>query len=134
MPLSLRRPRIVLSNDLFILCVVNPVARFFFFFNCYFNVSQGKDVMAMKAVVGEEALSLEDHLFLNFVEKFEAKFVSQGPYQVLFFFFFCVVFLCFYLLSFDVGPLNGRWLFSPVSSVLLVPVHPVKRFLAFARV
>lgn len=36
----------------------------------------------MKAVVGEEALSLEDHLFLNFVEKFEAKFVSQGPYQV----------------------------------------------------
>ncbi|CAN0412216.1 unnamed protein product, partial [Laminaria digitata] len=38
--------------------------------------------MAMKAVVGEEALSLEDHLFLNFVEKFEAKFVSQGPYQV----------------------------------------------------
>ena len=43
---------------------------------------QGKDVLAMKAVVGEEALSLEDHLFLNFVEKFEAKFVSQGPYQV----------------------------------------------------
>lgn len=38
----------------------------------------------MKAVVGEEALSLEDHLFLNFVEKFEAKFVSQGPYQVRF--------------------------------------------------
>lgn len=45
-------------------------------------VAQGKDVMAMKAVVGEEALSLEDHLFLNFVEKFESKFVSQGPYQV----------------------------------------------------
>ena len=45
-------------------------------------LQQGKDVMAMKAVVGEEALSLEDHLFLNFVEKFEAKFVSQGPYQV----------------------------------------------------
>jgi V-type H+-transporting ATPase subunit B len=43
--------------------------------------AQGKDVLAMKAVVGEEALSLEDHLFLNFVEKFEGKFVSQGPYQ-----------------------------------------------------
>lgn len=43
---------------------------------------QGKDVLAMKAVVGEEALSLEDHLFLNFVDKFETKFVSQGPYQV----------------------------------------------------
>ncbi|CAM9631502.1 unnamed protein product [Scytosiphon promiscuus] len=47
----------------------------------YAMYAQGKDVMAMKAVVGEEALSLEDHLFLNFVEKFEAKFVSQGPYQ-----------------------------------------------------
>ncbi len=35
----------------------------------------------MQAVVGEEALSLEDHLFLNFVEKFEAKFVNQGPYE-----------------------------------------------------
>eukprot|EP00904_Undaria_pinnatifida_P000467 jgi/Undpi1/10420/HiC_scaffold_29.g12870.m1 len=40
----------------------------------YAMYAQGKDVMAMKAVVGEEALSLEDHLFLNFVEKFEAKF------------------------------------------------------------
>ncbi len=35
----------------------------------------------MQAVVGEEALSLEDHLFLNFVEKFEEKFVNQGPYE-----------------------------------------------------
>lgn len=51
-------------------------------FVLFFSAVQGKDVMAMKAVVGEEALSLEDHLFLNFVEKFEAKFVSQGPYQV----------------------------------------------------
>ena len=47
----------------------------------YAMYAQGKDVLAMKAVVGEEALSLEDHLFLNFVEKFEGKFVSQGPYQ-----------------------------------------------------
>ena len=37
--------------------------------------------MAMKAVVGEEALSLEDHLYLNFLEKFESKFIAQGPYQ-----------------------------------------------------
>ncbi len=35
----------------------------------------------MQAVIGEEALSLEDHLFLNFVEKFEDKFVNQGPYE-----------------------------------------------------
>jgi V-type H+-transporting ATPase subunit B len=37
------------------------------------------DVMAMKAVVGEEALSMEDHLYLSFFERFEGKFVSQGP-------------------------------------------------------
>jgi V-type H+-transporting ATPase subunit B len=47
----------------------------------YAMYAQGRDVLALKAVVGEEALSLEDHLFLNFVEKFEKKFVSQGPYQ-----------------------------------------------------
>merc|ERR1719245_898821 len=45
---------------------------------CY---AMGKDVMAMKAVVGEEALSMEDHLYLAFLERFEGKFVSQGPYQ-----------------------------------------------------
>merc|ERR1712083_84067 len=45
---------------------------------CY---AMGKDVMAMKAVVGEEALSMEDHLYLSFLERFEGKFVSQGPYQ-----------------------------------------------------
>ncbi len=35
----------------------------------------------VQAVVGEEALSLEDHLFLKFVENFESKFVSQGAYE-----------------------------------------------------
>eukprot|EP01010_Urceolus_cornutus_P002211 NODE_281_length_1852_cov_1373.740433_g228_i0.p1 GENE.NODE_281_length_1852_cov_1373.740433_g228_i0~~NODE_281_length_1852_cov_1373.740433_g228_i0.p1 ORF type:complete len:487 (-),score=121.99 NODE_281_length_1852_cov_1373.740433_g228_i0:314-1774(-) len=38
----------------------------------------GKDVMAMKAVVGEEALSREDLLYLEFLEKFEAQFLRQG--------------------------------------------------------
>merc|ERR1712227_414829 len=47
----------------------------------YANYALGKDVMAMKAVVGEEALSLEDHLYLSFLERFEGKFISQGPYQ-----------------------------------------------------
>merc|ERR1719326_1029684 len=47
----------------------------------YSNYAQGKDVMAMKAVVGEEALSSEDHLYLEFLEKFEGKFVSQGRYE-----------------------------------------------------
>eukprot|EP01012_Entosiphon_sulcatum_P011576 TRINITY_DN1707_c0_g1_i1.p1 TRINITY_DN1707_c0_g1~~TRINITY_DN1707_c0_g1_i1.p1 ORF type:complete len:506 (-),score=142.41 TRINITY_DN1707_c0_g1_i1:216-1661(-) len=38
----------------------------------------GKDVMAMKAVVGEEALSREDLLYLEFLEKFEGQFLRQG--------------------------------------------------------
>lgn len=81
----------------------------------YANYAIGKDVMAMKAVVGEEvraraservprarwrarrpcalmlrahvrtrrlqALSSEDHLYLEFLDKFESKFVNQGPYE-----------------------------------------------------
>lgn len=43
----------------------------------YANYAIGKDVVAMKAVVGEEALSSEDLLYLEFLEKFEAKFVNQ---------------------------------------------------------
>ena len=35
----------------------------------------------MKAVVGEEALSTEDLLYLEFLEKFESKFVKQGMYE-----------------------------------------------------
>jgi len=41
----------------------------------------GKDTMAMKAVVGEEALSQEDRLYLDFLERFEKKFLTQGPYE-----------------------------------------------------
>merc|ERR1711977_499324 len=41
----------------------------------------GKDVLAMKAVVGEEALSDEDLLYLQFLGKFEQKFVAQGAYE-----------------------------------------------------
>ena len=41
----------------------------------------GKDVLAMKAVVGEEALSPEDLLYLEFLDKFEGKFVNQGLYE-----------------------------------------------------
>lgn len=43
----------------------------------YANYAIGKDVQAMKAVVGEEALSSEDLLYLEFLDKFEAKFVNQ---------------------------------------------------------
>lgn len=44
----------------------------------YANYAIGKDVMAMKAVVGEEALTQEDLLYLEFLEKFEHKFLAQG--------------------------------------------------------
>jgi V-type H+-transporting ATPase subunit B len=35
----------------------------------------------MKAVVGEEALSAEDKLALEFLDKFERQFVGQGAYE-----------------------------------------------------
>jgi V-type H+-transporting ATPase subunit B len=47
----------------------------------YANYAMGKDVMAMKAVVGEEALSPDDLKYLNFTNRFERKFLQQGPYQ-----------------------------------------------------
>jgi len=40
----------------------------------------GKDVQAMKAVVGEEALTPEDKLYLEFLTKFEKNFIAQGGY------------------------------------------------------
>ena len=47
----------------------------------YASYAKGKDAIAMKAVVGEEALDHEDLLYIQFVEKFEGKFISQGAYQ-----------------------------------------------------
>merc|ERR1712199_14979 len=41
----------------------------------------GQDAAAMKSVVGIEALSREDLLHLEFMEKFERQFVKQGPYD-----------------------------------------------------
>jgi V-type H+-transporting ATPase subunit B len=35
----------------------------------------------MKAVVGEEALTPEDKLALEFLEKFERSFITQGSYS-----------------------------------------------------
>lgn len=35
----------------------------------------------MKAVVGEESLNQEDKLSLEFLEKFERTFISQGHYE-----------------------------------------------------
>jgi V-type H+-transporting ATPase subunit B len=47
----------------------------------YAKYAIGRDAAAMKAVVGEEALSSEDKLALEFLEKFERQFVGQGPYE-----------------------------------------------------
>nr|XP_015209941.1 PREDICTED: V-type proton ATPase subunit B, brain isoform [Lepisosteus oculatus] len=41
----------------------------------------GKDVQAMRAVVGEEALTADDLLYLEFLQKFEKNFISQGAYE-----------------------------------------------------
>merc|ERR1711881_597286 len=41
----------------------------------------GKDVQAMKAVVGEEALTPDDLLYLEFLSKFEKNFIAQGNYE-----------------------------------------------------
>ncbi|CAG8489996.1 3781_t:CDS:10, partial [Racocetra fulgida] len=41
----------------------------------------GEDAAAMKAVVGEEALNQEDKLSLEFLEKFEKTYISQGAYE-----------------------------------------------------
>lgn len=47
----------------------------------YAFYAQGKDTLAMKAVVGEEALTEDDKRFLEFLDQFENKFLRQGPYD-----------------------------------------------------
>lgn len=48
----------------------------------YFNYAMGKDTLAMKAVVGEEALNSDDLLYLEFLENYEKSFITQGPYEI----------------------------------------------------
>uniref|UniRef100_A0A8R1HJF8 Vacuolar proton pump subunit B n=1 Tax=Caenorhabditis japonica TaxID=281687 RepID=A0A8R1HJF8_CAEJA len=45
---------------------------------CY---AVAKEVQSMKSVVGEEALSADDLLYLEFLAKFEKNFISQGHYE-----------------------------------------------------
>ena len=47
----------------------------------YAKYAIGRDAASMKAVVGEEALSSEDKLSLEFLEKFEKQFIAQSPYD-----------------------------------------------------
>lgn len=47
----------------------------------YAKYAVARDAAAMKAVVGEEALTPEDKLALEFLEKFERNFITQGRYE-----------------------------------------------------
>ncbi|MCJ1253932.1 Vacuolar ATP synthase subunit B [Lignoscripta atroalba] len=47
----------------------------------YAKYAIGRDAASMKAVVGEEALSSEDKLSLEFLDKFERTFIAQSAYE-----------------------------------------------------
>lgn len=47
----------------------------------YANYAGGKETQALKAVVGEDALSDEEKKLLKFEESFEKDFLTQDPYQ-----------------------------------------------------
>ncbi|UZJ56766.1 hypothetical protein CBS101457_006086 [Exobasidium rhododendri] len=47
----------------------------------YALYATGRDCASMKAVVGEDALSAEDKLSLEFLDAFEKKFINQGAYE-----------------------------------------------------
>lgn len=57
-----------------------PIEKLLSIFIClqYACYAIGKDVQAMKAVVGEEALTSDDLLYLEFLQKFEKNFIAQG--------------------------------------------------------
>jgi V/A-type H+-transporting ATPase subunit B len=47
----------------------------------YAAYAEGKDVRALVAVVGEEALTDRDRRYLEFADRFEKEFVNQGRYE-----------------------------------------------------
>jgi len=47
----------------------------------YANFAQAREALALKAVIGDEALSDNDRLLLEFLKKFEDKFVKQDHYE-----------------------------------------------------
>jgi len=46
---------------------------------CYSAYAEGRDIRNLVAVVGEEALTDRDKLYLEFADKFEKEFVTQSP-------------------------------------------------------
>jgi len=47
----------------------------------YYAYAEGRSFRDLVAVVGEEALSARDRLYLTFAENFERRFISQGVYE-----------------------------------------------------
>ena len=47
----------------------------------YANYAIGKDNQQMKAVVGEEAMSKEEMRYIDFLDNFEKRFISQDRYE-----------------------------------------------------
>jgi V-type H+-transporting ATPase subunit B len=47
----------------------------------YANYAIGKDNQQMKAVVGEEALTVEENRYIDFLENFEKKYIAQDRYE-----------------------------------------------------
>jgi len=47
----------------------------------YSAYANGKDLRSLSAIVGEEALSASDRLYLKFADEFENRFVKQGVYE-----------------------------------------------------
>jgi len=45
----------------------------------YASYATGKDQRALSAIVGEEALSATDRIYLKIAERFENEFVNQRP-------------------------------------------------------
>src|SRR5437879_13529357 len=47
----------------------------------YYAFAEGRSFRDLVAVVGEEALSARDKLYLQFADEFERKFINQGLYE-----------------------------------------------------
>jgi V/A-type H+-transporting ATPase subunit B len=47
----------------------------------YYSYAEGRAFRDLVAVIGEEALSTRDKLYLNFADAFERRFVKQGEYE-----------------------------------------------------
>jgi V/A-type H+/Na+-transporting ATPase subunit B len=47
----------------------------------YYSYAEGRSFRDLVAVIGEEALSARDKLYLNFADAFERRFINQGEYE-----------------------------------------------------